>query len=117
MMVTALFSARARLNNLRAVLERVAGCLDSGASVRLWDGSVGPLGPDADPGLCLAVRGPGVIGSLLRRPTLDNLLTLYATGQIDFQGADLYTFAEQARVRQARGKLRSLGKLWLAWKL
>src|SRR5205807_6462080 len=102
---------------LRAVLERVAPCVDSGISVRLWDGSVIPMGPHADPKLCLALHGPGVIGSLLRRPTLDNLLTLYATGRIEMQGADLYTFAEQARVRQARGKLRQLSKLWLAWKL
>src|SRR5262249_36680982 len=117
MMVLALISRRARLKNLHAVLQRVAQCIDSGISVRLWDGSVIPMGPRADSKLCLAIHGPGVIGSLLRRPTLDNLLTLYATGQIEMQGADLYTFATQARVRQARGKLRQLSKLWLAWKL
>src|SRR5207244_3056976 len=67
--------------------------------------------------LCLVLHGPGVIGSLLRRPTLDNLVTLYATGRIELQGADLYTFAEQARVRRAKGKLRQVSKGWLAWKL
>src|SRR6266540_2534993 len=91
MMVPALFSSRARLRNLHAVLGRVAECLDSGISVRLWDGSVVPLGPNADPKLCLAIHGPGVIGSLLRRPTLDNLLTLYASGRLEVHGADLYT--------------------------
>jgi len=116
-MVPALFSSRARLRNLHAVLERVAECFDSGISIRLWDGSVNPLGPNADPNLCLAIHGPGVIGSLLRRPTLDNLITLYASGRLEVQGPDLYTFAEQARVRQARDKLRKVSKLWLAWKL
>ncbi len=116
-MVLAFFSDRARLAAARAVLERVARCLDSRICVRLWDGSVVPMGRDADPNLCLAIAGPGVIGSLLRRPTIENLLTLYVTGRIELQGADLYTFAEQARVRQSKGRLREISKAWLAWKL
>ena len=57
-----------------------------------------PLGPNADPDLCLDIHGPGVISSLLRRPTLDNLLAHYATGRIDPRGADLHTFAELDRL-------------------
>jgi cyclopropane-fatty-acyl-phospholipid synthase len=98
------------------VIERVAGCLGSRISIRLWDGSIIPLGPDADPNLCLAIHGPGVVSSLLRWPTLDNLIQHYAAGRLEVQGSDLYTFIEQARVRQARGRLGSISKFWLAGK-
>jgi cyclopropane-fatty-acyl-phospholipid synthase len=111
------FSDRARLAALRAVLERVAGCLGSRICIKLWDGSVIPLGPDADPNLCLAIHSSGVVSSLLRWPTLDNFVSHYAAGRLEVQGADLYTFAEQARVRQAKGLLSGISKLWLAGKV
>jgi cyclopropane-fatty-acyl-phospholipid synthase len=116
-MVLALFSRRARLASLRAVLEHLAEHLDARFSVRLWDGSVVPLGPKADPRLCLVIRGPGVVTSLLRRPTLDNLLREYARGRLDVEGADFQTFAEQARMHGTKGRLRNVSKLWCAWKL
>lgn len=106
-----------RLESLRQVLRTVGECVGSRVSVKLWDGSVVPLGPDSDPNLCVVLHGPGVVGSLLRRPTLDNLLNHYATGRIDFEGADLYTFAEAARTRGSRAKLKNLPKLWLARKM
>jgi cyclopropane-fatty-acyl-phospholipid synthase len=115
-MLSFLFSDQSRLAALRAVLQRVGGCLGSRISVKLWDGSVVPLGPDADPDLCLAIHSSGVVSSLLRCPTLDNFVRHYAAGRIEVQGADLYTFAEQARVRQAKGRLGSISKWWLAGK-
>jgi cyclopropane-fatty-acyl-phospholipid synthase len=107
------FSDRERLHSARTVLEHVAPLVGARFSVRLWDGSCVPLGPHADTGFAIAIAGPGVIGSMLRRPTLENLLRHYATGQIDFQGGDLIAFGELARVKRLRGRLHGLSKLLL----
>jgi cyclopropane-fatty-acyl-phospholipid synthase len=112
-----LFSDRGRLANLRAVLAEVGQRVQSRISVRLWDGSVVPMGPDADPNVCLRLGSSGVVSSLLRRPTLDNFLRHWTTGRIDIEGADLHTFTEMARVPGSGGKLRGLSKAWVAWKM
>ena len=84
--------------------------LDSRVSVRLWDGTIVPLGENADPELYVSISGPGVIGALLRRPTVENLVVHYARGQIDFHGADLMEFMETARVRNSRQRTRYISK-------
>ncbi len=92
------------LRAARAIFEHVAETADATVSVKLWDGSVIPLGDHADPNLCFFIKGPGVLGTLLRRPTLENLLRQYATGNLDFQGADLITFYETVKKRGSRSK-------------
>ena len=100
-----------RLDAARRVLEQVAEVLDARFSVRLWDGSVVPMGRDVEPGFVLAIRGPGVLGALLRRPGIETLLRHYACGDIDFLGGDLIAFGEVARDRRGRrGAGRGLGK-------
>jgi cyclopropane-fatty-acyl-phospholipid synthase len=79
-------------------------------SVELWDGSVVPLGPDVVPGAGIRIAGPGVLGSLLRRPTLANLLRQYATGGIDLLGDDLIAFFELMREKRSRSDYRTLRK-------
>ena len=69
-----------------------------------------PLGHNVDPDLFLSISGPGVIGSLLRRPTPDNLLRHYARGHIDFHGADIHTFIEALNVRNSRKRARKIRK-------
>src|SRR4051794_36589721 len=109
-----LFSDESRLTAARAVLERLRPRLQSRVCVRLWDGSVVPLGDDADPSVCLRVGSPGVISSLLRKPTLDNMMCHWATGRLHVEGADLHTFVELARVRELSKKLGDVGRIWLA---
>jgi cyclopropane-fatty-acyl-phospholipid synthase len=102
----------------RRVLEHLRPQIDVPVSVRLWDGSHVPLGPTSDPQFSIAISGPGVIASLLRWPTLENLVRHYACGQIDIQGGDLIAFGDVARVPRAKAKLRGLNKLFLlrqAW--
>ncbi len=103
-----------QLNVARTFLQGLAEKLDSPVSVRLWDGSEVPLGKSVRSNLAVSISGPGVIGSLMRRPTPDNLLRHYARGQIDFHGTDLYTFIDTARVRNSRKKSRSVSKTVLA---
>ncbi|HEX8234658.1 MAG TPA: cyclopropane-fatty-acyl-phospholipid synthase family protein [Abditibacteriaceae bacterium] len=99
-----------RLDAARRILQHLAGALDARFSVRLWDGSIVPLGQDADPKYFISISGPGVIGSILRRPTLENILRHYAAGAIDFHGGDLIEFGEVARSKRARTRMRGLSK-------
>ena len=105
------------LQSARSIFTLVANGLDAGFSVRLWDGSIIPLGKNADPELCVSISGPGVIGALLRRPTVENVVRHFARGQIDFHGADFMTFAEKMRVKNSRKRTRNISKWALARKL
>jgi cyclopropane-fatty-acyl-phospholipid synthase len=102
-------SPRRQLAAAKRALAHVAEHSDMPIAVRLWDGSVVPLGDPAAP-LTVAVRSPGVIGALMRRPTLDNFLRQYATGGIDFEGGDLTDFADALRGPVRKPKLRHLSK-------
>lgn len=93
-----------------AMLAQVGEMLDARYSVQLWDGSRIPLGRDVDPRLYVSISGPGVISSLLRWPTLDNLMRQYALGRIDFHGADLMEFGEALRVHRSRKRLKQIHK-------
>jgi cyclopropane-fatty-acyl-phospholipid synthase len=112
-MFSFLFSDRARLTAARTVLERLAGLLDLPVCVRLWDGSSVPLGSHADPNIALAIHSPGVLSSLLRRPTMDNLLRHYAAGRLAVEGTDIASFGDRVRVSGLRGRLRGLSLWWL----
>ncbi|MEM9725789.1 MAG: class I SAM-dependent methyltransferase [Pseudomonadota bacterium] len=63
-------------------------------SVRLWDGSLEPLGAQPRPGLALRIASPGVLPSLLRGPSLDRLIRHYAHGRIDLEGGTLIDFGQ-----------------------
>ena len=103
-----------RLRAVRVILNHVAETLDAKFSVRLWDGSIVPLGRAPHPGLFVSLSSPGVIGTMLRWPTLDNLVRLYATGHIDFHGGDLMRFVDLARVPESRKRFKQVSKLLLA---
>ncbi|PCJ61515.1 MAG: SAM-dependent methyltransferase [Rhodospirillaceae bacterium] len=108
-----MFSDQTHLRAARNIFEHLAEQLDTRLSIRLWDGSIVPLGRHADPARCIAIRGPGVLGSLLRRPTLETLLRHYATGRIDFEGGDLLTFITLAREKKIKIKWQHLRKGFL----
>ena len=91
-----LAAARTVLSHLAEALDARCRC-SSGMAPRV------PLGRgNVDGDATIAIRGPGVIGSLLRWPTLDNLVRHYATGQIEVHGGDLIEFFEAARVERSR---------------
>ena len=102
------------LQSAKHLLRHVAESLNAGISVKLWDGSIVPLGANADPNIYVSIRGPGVIGTLLRRPTLETVFRQYAQGKIDFHGADFITFAEKARVKNSRRQARKISKMAIA---
>ena len=90
----------------RHVFEHLARTIDAPFSLRLWDGTTVPLGRDAARGPCIRVARPGVLGALLRRPTLDHLFRRYVGGDIEIEGGDLIAFAEAARPRKKETRLR-----------
>ncbi|MDA0321504.1 MAG: class I SAM-dependent methyltransferase [Verrucomicrobia bacterium] len=104
------------LEATRRVLEHLGGLLNTRISVRLWDGSVVPLGSDVDPRFFLSINRAGILGAILKKPTLENVLLQYVSGDIDFHGGDIYTFLEVLReglTREDKKKLKSFNKLVL----
>jgi cyclopropane-fatty-acyl-phospholipid synthase len=109
------FSADSQLKALRELLQSVAEPLNLNVSVRLWNGELVPLGPQVDGRYIISLSGPGVIGSLIRRPSLETLVRLYAKGHIEFEGGDLIDFSEALKTRQSnREKLRKINKWMVA---
>ncbi len=99
-----------RLAAARRLFEHVASRLDGSIAVRLWDGSVIPLGPEADTRYQVAFDSAATLGRLLRRPTLENLVIHYAEGHVDLLGGDLIEFVEAAQARRMKLKFRDLDK-------
>ena len=85
------FSEQRRLHAARKLFEHIGKLIDARFSIRLWDGSIIPLGSNVDTDFFISINEPGVIGSLLRRPTYENLLLHYTKGHIDIHG-DLIDF-------------------------
>jgi cyclopropane-fatty-acyl-phospholipid synthase len=99
-----------RLRAARELFELLAPALELGISIRLWDGSRVALGSDVDPRLAISIAGPGVLGSLLRRPTPETLVREYATGGIDLSGGEILEFIEALGSRGAsRSRLSKVG--------
>jgi cyclopropane-fatty-acyl-phospholipid synthase len=99
-----------RLEAAKRLCREIGARVGARLSVELWDGSVIPLGADVHPSLRIRIRGPEVLGALLRRPTPENLLRRYATGGFDIIGGDMVAFFELLREKRARTGYRSLRK-------
>ncbi|MEM7190380.1 MAG: cyclopropane-fatty-acyl-phospholipid synthase family protein [Pseudomonadota bacterium] len=74
-----------KLAAARKAIALIRETVDLPLSVRLWDGSLEPLGAGAGE-LALRIETPGVLPSLLRRPTLDRAIRHYAHGRLDIEG-------------------------------
>ena len=98
----------------RSLIAEIAGALDLDASVRLWDGSVVPLGSDVKSPLDSHHREPRRGRLALRWPTLDRLIRLYAKGRIGLEGGTLIDLGLQLQQGSTRKRLKNLGKLRVA---
>ena len=111
------FSEESRLQAAARILRHFAKVLDLPISVRLWDGTNIPLGASASQNQYVSISGPAVLGSLLRRRSLDILFRHYVSGDIDLHGMDLLDCFDVIR-RKKLGKVQ-LGDLrrefpWMA---
>ncbi len=102
------------LDAARAAISDVARHLDLDARVKLWDGSEVPLGSNVARPLVITIASPGVVASLLKRPTLDRVIRHYAHGEIGLEGGTLIDLAEGLSGEGAGRKLKSLSKLGIA---
>ncbi len=73
--------SRRQASAARHPIEQIGSHLDLDLWIRLWDGSRVPLGRNVTGELTLSISSPGVISSILRRPTLDRVLRHYLDGQ------------------------------------
>ena len=89
----------------RHLFGHLARKVDVPFSIRLWDGTVIPLGRDPANGPTIAIRSPGVLGGLVRRPSLDHLFRRYVSGDLEIQGGDLIGFVEAARERKKAARV------------
>jgi len=111
------FTATAQIESLKQILNEVAERLDMNVTVKLWNGELVPLGKNTDGKYIVALSGPGVIGGLLRRPTLETLVRLYASGHIGFEGGDLMEFADAFQTEKSnRRRLKEISKWMLVKK-
>jgi cyclopropane-fatty-acyl-phospholipid synthase len=104
--MSVLISERRRLDAARRLFGHLAAAIDIPFSLRLWDGTMIPLGREATESRYFSVSGPGVLGSLLRRPSLDNLFRHYVSGHIEVHGSDLIACLEIARSKKKQANLR-----------
>ena len=99
-------SDQRRLDAARRIFEHLATVVDIPFSLRLWDGTMVPLGRDATADRYFSISGPGVLGSLLRKPSLDNFFRHYVSGHIDVHGSDLIACLDIARTKKKQSKIR-----------
>jgi cyclopropane-fatty-acyl-phospholipid synthase len=99
-------SDRKQLEAARRLIEHLAAVIDIPFSLRLWDGTMVPLGHEATDSRYISISGPGVLGSLLRRPSIDNLFRHYVSGQIDVHGSDLVACLDIARTKKKQANIR-----------
>lgn len=94
----------------RRILGHLARTADLPLTVRLWDGSLVRLGRDAPEGSWISIAGPGTLGALLRRPSLETLFRLYVGGALKLHGTDLLACAAAVRRRKKRAGFELLRK-------
>jgi cyclopropane-fatty-acyl-phospholipid synthase len=81
-----------RLAALRRLLTEAHQKLGLKLGFRLWDGSHVPADwPQS--GLGIAIRDPGVVAALLRKPKLDTLLNLHVTDRISLLNGSIFDLA------------------------
>ncbi|MBW1759451.1 MAG: class I SAM-dependent methyltransferase [Deltaproteobacteria bacterium] len=106
------FSDKNKLDRARRLFEDISTLIDTRFSVRLWDGFMVLLGKNVDTDFFVSINGPGVLGSLFRKPTYENLLMHYVRGNIGIHG-DLIDFVAVAREKRPKKKLKNISKFSL----
>ncbi|HPG89212.1 MAG TPA: class I SAM-dependent methyltransferase, partial [Hyphomicrobium sp.] len=106
-----------QIEAVRTLVRDVASKLDLDAWVRLWDGTRLPLGRAPTSALEIKIAAPGVIGAILRKPTLDTIIRQYVEKGIDYSGGTLIELGRQINARDRSAKIKPLDALKAASKL
>jgi len=106
-----------RLVAARRLLKHAAQELQADLSVRLWNGEIVPLGPQARQDVLLTIESPDAISRLVRRPRLTTLVELLATGELGIEGGTLLDVAARRGSISRKGLLKRLDKRLLVTSL
>lgn len=99
-------AAQRRLAAVRDGLSQLSDKL-RGIAIQLWDGTTIPS--DAEAQLKITVADEGVIAALLKRPSFDTLVRLYALGRVQLAGGSFFALAEQKPILKPRELVSSMG--------
>ena len=102
--------AARQLDAALTLAKELGRCLQIDASLRLWDGSLVPLGPSPRGKLAITIGSAGVISSILRRPTLDRIVRHYAHGQLGIEGGTIIDLGKRLSNSGTRKRLRQIDK-------
>ena len=75
-----------RIEAARRITAHVADLLQADLSLRLWNGEVLPLGPDARDDIQIVVARPSAVRRLILKPGLMTLFEMFATGDLRVDG-------------------------------
>lgn len=75
-----------RIVAARRITAHIAELLQADLSLRLWNGEVLPLGPDARKDIQIVVARPSTVRRLLLKPRLMTLFEMFASGDIRIEG-------------------------------
>jgi cyclopropane-fatty-acyl-phospholipid synthase len=106
-----------QLDAVRGLVRDLADRLNANAWVRLWDGTRLPLGKAPTSNFEFSIRDAGVIGAILRRPSLDTIIRQYVEKGIDFSGGTLVDFGRDLQKSGKSVKLRARELAGLGLKL
>lgn len=107
-----------RASGVRRIAEQLAEHLQADLALKLWDGSVVPLGKDVRGDLAFVIRSPAAVRRLMFSPRLTTFFELFASGELDVEGG---TFLDAIRrldhlkaigIRQSLDKRLLLKSLW-----
>ncbi len=105
------------LTAAKSVIAALKDKLDINVSVKLWDGSINPLGHNVTSNLYISIADPGVIGALLRWPTLDNIIRHYVDKGIDLEGGTLIDLGVELNRNGGSNKLKGFEAFKIGRKL
>jgi cyclopropane-fatty-acyl-phospholipid synthase len=87
--MVALVKPDRKVEGLRRIIEHIARNISADLSVRLWDGTIVPLGPNVRGDLAFALRSPAAIRRLMLSPKTETFLELFAAGELDVENGSL----------------------------
>ena len=79
-------TADKRILAARTITAHIAEHLKADLSLRLWNGEVLPLGPDARDDIQIVVARPSVVRRIILKPGLMTLFEMFGTGDLRVEG-------------------------------
>ena len=98
-----------RLAALRRLLTEAHRRLELKLGFHLWDGSRVPLDWPPDR-LAIAIRDPGVVAAMIRRPTLDRLVNLHVADRLAIVNGSIFDLVENRPQGKPGRLLRGIPK-------